>query len=351
MVNEAEYASPAAGVELLGESDAFLSFLDELARVAPVERPVLLIGERGTGKELAAARLHYLSHRWGGPLRTVNCAALAESLLEAELFGADPGAYTGAGSRRRPGRFEQAHGGSLFLDEIGALSLAAQEKVLRAVEYGVFERVGGSEARVDVRLVGATNADLPGLAEEGRFKLDLLDRLAFCVLTLPPLRAREGDAGLLAGHFAASMAVELGLDAPPAFSPRCLEQMADHPWPGNVRELKNAVERAVFAHAGEGEIPALDLDPFASPYRQERPGEAERPGKSAGERRKAHVEAQAVSLETPLPERVADLQVALVREALARARHNQRRAAELLGLTYHQFRALYRKHRQRIEGA
>ncbi len=159
---------------------------------------MLLIGERGTGKELAARRLHYLSPRWSGPLVTLNCAALAPGLVESELFGHEAGAFTGAAGRRR-GRFELADRGTLFLDEIGAMPLPVQEKILRVVEYGEFERVGGSAAiKVDVRVVGATHADLPALARMGRFKRDLLDRLAFAVLTLPPLRARTGDAALLA---------------------------------------------------------------------------------------------------------------------------------------------------------
>jgi psp operon transcriptional activator len=328
-----------ATLEALGQSDAFLEFLEGLSRAASVDRPVLLIGERGTGKELAAQRLHYLSPRWQGPLVTLNCAALAPTLVESELFGHEAGAFTGAAGRRR-GRFELADGGTLFLDEIGAMPLPVQEKILRVVEYGEFERVGGSApVKVDVRVVGATHADLPALARAGRFKRDLLDRLAFAVLTLPPLRAREGDTELLALHFAARMAVEIGLPDAPEFTLAALDQMASYPWPGNVRELKNAVERAVHQNGGLP-IEALDLDPFASPWR---PLPEEAPA--------APVPAPASSAAAPSPalplslkDEVRGLELALLRSALARARHNQRAAAKLLGLTYHQLRALLRKH-------
>lgn len=324
-------------LETLGQSDAFLEFSEELSRAAAVDRPVLLIGERGTGKELAARRLHYLSPRWQGPLVTLNCAALAPTLVESELFGHEAGAFTGAAGRRR-GRFELADGGALFLDEIGAMPLPVQEKILRVVEYGEFERVGGSApVKADVRVLGATNADLPGLAAAGAFKRDLLDRLSFAVLTLPPLRVREGDALLLAAHFAGRMAAELGLARAPDFGPAALEQLAFHPWPGNVRELKNAVERAVH-RAGNQPIEILDLDPFASPWRP-RPGEtaAQPPAPAAPPPSPA-------SLPLSLKDEVKRLELALLRSALARARHNQRAAARLLGLTYHQLRALLRKH-------
>ena len=205
--------------EALGQSESFLAFQEALSRAAKVDRPVLLVGERGTGKELAAARLHYLSPRWGEPLVALNCAALTPSLIESELFGHEAGAFTGAGQRRL-GRFETAHQGTLFLDEIGNIPLTVQEKILRTVEYGSFERVGGSRpVEVDVRIVGATNADLPAMARAGRFKQDLLDRLSFEVLTLPPLRTRQGDALLLAEHFAQRMAAEMGWGGPPGFFP------------------------------------------------------------------------------------------------------------------------------------
>src|SRR5215475_5228277 len=173
--------------EALGQSEAFLAFQERLSRVARVNRPVLCLGERGTGKELAVSKLHYLSPRWQGPLVALNCAALSPALIESELFGHEEGAFTGA-TRRRAGRFEAAHGGTLFLDEIAQIPLEVQEKILRVVEYGMFERVGSSQPiQTDVRIVGATNADLMALAAAGRFIRDLLDRLSFDVLFLPPL--------------------------------------------------------------------------------------------------------------------------------------------------------------------
>ena len=201
---------PSVFPEALGQSEPFLAFQERLSRVAPVNRPVLLIGERGTGKELAAARLHYLSDRWQAPMVALNCAALSPALIESELFGYEKGAFTGA-LQRRFGRFESADHGTLFLDEIGSIPLEVQEKILRVVEYNVFERVGSSESiEVDVRIIAATNADLNDLARKNRFKQDLLDRLSFEVLCLPPLRERKEDIVLLAGHFAGTMALELG---------------------------------------------------------------------------------------------------------------------------------------------
>lgn len=328
------------GFEFLGESEPVQVFLDDLARAAAVERPVLLVGERGTGKELAAARLHYLSPRWRHPFMALNCAALAPNLVEDELFGHEPGAFTGA-LKRRQGRFEAAHGGTLFLDEIGALALSAQEKMLRVVEYGLLQRLGASsETRVDVRVVGAANVDLPRLADQGRFKRDLLDRLAFVVLTLPPLRARGEDVELLARHFARRFALEMGRDEPD-FAPSALARLLAHDWPGNVRELKNVVERAVFS-AGRDLVEEVVFDPFASPWRLGGLDEACRERESAGDR------TDAIDLSRPLPEQVEDLKVSLAREALARARHNRRAAAGMLGLTYDQFRALLRRHAARI---
>lgn len=349
-----------ARIELLGRSDVFLDFLDDLARAARVQRPVLVIGERGTGKELAVARLHYLSERWDGPLVTLNCASLTPSLLESELFGHEAGAFTGAVARR-VGKFEAACEGTLFLDEIATLDLAAQEKILRAVEYGVFERVGGSQVvQSDARVIGATNADLPSMAANGKFKRDLLDRLSFLVLTVPPLRQREDDILLLARKFASDMALELELDQSPEFSPQAERQLLSYPWPGNVRELKNVVERAVFNSGGD--VRKVGFDPFQSPFRP-RPDNAENADKAPAERapagevgicpdacpdaQQAGVPRARAGKETDfsssLPDQVERLKRTLMVNALQTSRYNQRKAAELLGLTYNQFRALYRK--------
>jgi len=249
--------------EALGQSEAFLDFQERLSRVAPINRPVLLMGERGTGKELAAARLHFLSKRWQGPMVALNCSALNPALIEAELFGHEKGAFTGA-DKRREGRFETAEGGTLFLDEIGHIPLEVQEKILRVVEYGTFERVGSSESiEVDVRIIAATNADLVSLAQEGRFMQDLLDRLSFEVLFIPPLRERKEDILLLANHFAARMAFELEREEIPRFSEEAVRALEAYPWPGNVRELKNLVERAVY-RADSTMISDIDFNPFSS---------------------------------------------------------------------------------------
>jgi psp operon transcriptional activator len=341
--------SPAL-TEALGSSDAFLSFQETLSRAATVERPILIIGERGTGKELAASRLHYLSARWQKPMITVNCASLTESLLESELFGHEAGAYTGAAGRRT-GRFEQADGGTLFLDEIGAMPLRMQEAILRVVEYGTMQRVGGSRPiQTDVRIVAATNADLPAMAAQGTFKPDLLDRLSFEVLTLPPLRERGEDILLLAERFAASMCVELGLSGMPEFSETFIAALHRHTWPGNIRELKNTVERAVFRQGTQ--LSDLPLSPFAAPWAQ-----PSRPESTSGNTSRTHDKpaqtpsgSQQVTLSEPLHSAVEAVEIRYLAEAMRRAKHNQRQAAALLGLRYHQFRGLYRKHKQAIEG-
>jgi psp operon transcriptional activator len=335
--------------EALGQSDAFLSFTEQLSRVARVNRPVLLIGERGTGKELAAAKLHYLSSRWESPLVALNCAALAPALIEAELFGHERGAFTGA-LAERAGRFEAADGGTLLLDEIGLIPIEAQEKILRAVEYGSFERVGSSRpTSVDVRIIGATNADLPALAASGRFKEDLLDRLSFEVLHVPPLRERREDILLLATHFATRMASELELEEPPRFSRSAEAALLDHGWPGNVRELKNVVERAVYRADG-GTVEEIVFDPFAR--QDSRPAAAARPAEApAAAPVPSPAAADSAAPPPPtgtLPDAVARLEIDMLRRALADCRHHQRRAAERLGLTYHQFRGLYRKHAQAL---
>jgi len=322
----------------LGQSDAFVEFQRKLARAAQVDRPVLIIGERGTGKEMAATRLHYLSKRWEEPLVTLNCAALSPSLIESELFGYEEGAFTGAVGRRA-GRFETADGGTLLLDEIGNIPVEAQKKILRVVEYGSFERVGASQpTQVDVRIVGATNVDLRQFAAEGKFKEDLLDRLSFEVLFLPPLRERREDIPILSSHYASRMAFELGREQVPEFSLRAVEALEQYPWPGNVRELKNVVERAVY-RADSEIITDIVFDPFDSPYNpvanpQIAPFSADDSFASPDQEIKS------------LRSATCDLEIEYVQQALSKAKFNQKRAAELLGITYHQFRGLYRKHAQ-----
>ena len=320
---------------LLGESPAFLQVLDDVSKIAPLEKPVLIVGERGTGKELIAARLHYLSNRWDAEFLKMNCAAISDSLLESELFGHEAGAFTGA-TRPHRGRFERADGGTLFLDELATTSKLVQEKILRVIEYGEFERLGGSKTiRASVRLVAATNEDLPTLADRGLFRRDLLDRLAFDVITLPPLRQRPDDIALLAEHFAINMATELGQTLFPGFTDRARDALLNHDWPGNVRELKNVVERCVYRNPDPLKpVDEITLDPFDSPFR---------PRSSAVDTTSA-APTNTARLPLDLKQTVQDFEIDLLNRALEEGRFNQRRAAELLGLTYHQLRGYLKKY-------
>jgi psp operon transcriptional activator len=340
-------ANPPELPPLIGQAPPFLDLLEEVSRVAPLDRPVLVIGERGTGKELIASRLHFLSARWDRPLVKLNAAALPETLLDSELFGHEAGAFTGA-VRQRRGRFELADGGSLFLDEIASTSLAVQERLLRVVEYGAFERVGGSATvQVDVRLIGATNLDLPSEAAAGRFRQDLLDRLAFDVLTVPPLRARGEDIPLLAEHFGRAMAHDLGWPGFAGFGAEALNVLLAHPWPGNVRELKNVVERAVYrAGSPARRIAQVQFDPFASPFRPvparhepsrfaDDPGPVQRGSRALGSKADGGIDFR---------QAVAAFERQLLEDALATHRHNQRATASALGLSYDQLRHHLRKH-------
>ncbi|MBF0887079.1 MULTISPECIES: phage shock protein operon transcriptional activator [Gluconobacter] len=325
----------------IGRAPAFLGMLDQVSRLAPLRRPVLVIGERGTGKELVAARLALLSDRWDRPLVKLNCAALPEALLDSELFGHEAGAFTGA-QKRRLSRFERADGGTMFLDEIGTASQAVQEKLLRVIEYGSFERVGGSETiRVDVRLIGATNADLPAMAREGRFRADLLDRLAFDVVNIPPLRARPEDISLLAEHFATRMSAELGRKMFAGFTERALERLQAYDWPGNVRELRNVVERSVYRmDRPEKALDEIVLDPFVmldwKEVQAQRVVPAVAPVVPAG--------GETLTFPRDFGADVRTHERALLEAALREAQFSQRRAAELLGLTYYQFRHHLRLH-------
>lgn len=317
---------------LIGEANSFIEVLEQVSRLAPLEKPVLVIGERGTGKELIANRLHFLSRRWQGPFISLNCAALNDNLLDSELFGHEAGAFTGA-QKRHPGRFERADGGTLFLDELATAPMMVQEKLLRVVEYGELERVGGSQPlQVNVRLVCATNADLPKLAEEGKFRADLLDRLAFDVVNLPPLRERQPDIMLMAEHFAIQMCRELQLPLFPGFTPQAQQTLLNYGWPGNIRELKNVVERSVYRH-GTSDEPVDDVivDPFARREHTTGPNEA--------------AEGDALpALPVDLRQWQNETEKRLLENSLQQANQNQRRAADLLGLTYHQLRAMMKKH-------
>ncbi|WP_313625528.1 phage shock protein operon transcriptional activator [Kosakonia sp.] len=316
---------------LLGEANSFIEVLEQVSRLAPIDKPVLIIGERGTGKELIANRLHFLSSRWQGPFISLNCAALNENLLDTELFGHEAGAFTGA-QKRHPGRFERADGGTLFLDELATAPMLVQEKLLRVIEYGELERVGGSQPlQVNVRLVCATNADLPQMVQDGTFRADLLDRLAFDVVLLPPLRQRQSDIMLMADHFAIQMCRELKLPLFPGFTDHARDVLMGYSWPGNIRELKNVVERSVYRH-GSIDTPLDDiiLDPFNRDITPQPPTGREAAGLPA--------------LPLDLRKFQFDQEKALLQTSLQQAKFNQKRAAELLGLTYHQLRALLKKH-------
>lgn len=337
----------------IGESEEYISFLEKLSKVAKVDRPVLIIGERGSGKELAVRRIHYLSSRWQNNLVAINCAALSPSLIESELFGYEQGAFTGA-NKTRKGRFEEAEGGTLFLDEIGLLPLEVQEKLLRVVEYGTYERVGSSVTHeVDVRIIGATNVDLEELCKQGRFKEDLLDRLSFEVLFLPPLRKRGEDILLLANYYASKMALECKKEGLPQFTPEVEDKLLSYSWPGNVRELKNVVERAVYRADGDI-ISDIQFNPFENPYKDKVPLKEETNQTTVSEvvkveEKKEHpwknLEALPLSFYQEAQEQ---LDVVYLSRALMDSNGNQRQAATLLGLTYDQFRGLYRKYKERL---
>ena len=329
--------------QFVGQSTAFLDSVERASRAAPLQRPVLVIGERGTGKELIAERLHQLSRRWQEPFVTLNCAALPESLIEAELFGHEQGAFTGA-TRARAGRFEEADKGTLFLDELATLSMGAQERLLRAVEYGEVTRIGSSRpVRVDVRIVAATNEDLPRMAEQNRFRADLLDRLCFEVITLPPLRVREGDIHVLSDYFGRRMATELRWDSWPGFSDAALRALEEYQWPGNVRELRNVIERAVYRWDNfAAPVAHINFDPFDSPWK---PAPIMAPVTETADlppqRATARADYDGV---TDLKGAVDAHEKAILEAALARHRFNQRQTAKALGLSYDQLRHAMKKH-------
>ncbi|MGV2872620.1 phage shock protein operon transcriptional activator [Colwellia sp. E150_009] len=356
---------------LLGQSNSFLEVLEQISQIAQLNKPVLIIGERGTGKELVAARLHYLSKRWEQSYLKLNCAALNENLLETELFGYDSGAFTGA-SKRHEGRFERADNGTLFLDEIANTSGLIQEKLLRVVEYGEFERVGGSRTiTTDVRLVAATNEDLPLLASSGQFRADLLDRLAFDVITLPPLRERLDDILMLAEHFAMNMARELEFELFSGFTEKAKKTMLEYSWPGNIRELKNVIERSVY-RCNNPHLPVHELiiDPFESPFRPSQQikthdrittpqhqtttntvSDSVKENEQKSTDTETDTKATSVSsavIHNEFPQSLKTLsqnyEVELIKSALAHCQYNQKKTAQALELTYHQLRGYLKKY-------
>ncbi|HBV75842.1 MULTISPECIES: phage shock protein operon transcriptional activator [Vibrio] len=320
---------------IIGQSATFLTALDKTSQLAGIERPVLIVGERGTGKELIAQRLHYLSKRWQSPLVSLNCSTLSEGLIDSELFGHESGSFTGSKGQHK-GRFERAENGSLFLDELATAPLSVQEKLLRVIEYGEYERVGGQKTlHANVRLICATNANLPELTEQGTFRADLLDRLAFDVIQLPPLRERIEDILLLAEHYAIQMCQELGFPLFSGFSTQARKSLLNYPWPGNVRELKNVVERAVYQH-GEQTTPIIHI--VFNPFKK---GDAVTNPKKEIEFKDTQIK---VSLPINYKQWQTEQDTYLLTKSLKQAKYNQRNAAKLLGLSYHQFRGMLRKY-------
>lgn len=358
MANSSSVLDPAAN-PMIGDSPAFMEMLDLVSRLAPVDRPVLILGERGSGKELVAERLHYLSARWDGPFTRTNCAALAEGVLDSELFGHEAGAFTGA-VRRHAGRFERSSGGTLFLDEIGSAPLNVQEKLLRAVEYGEIERVGGTGTlAVDVRVVAAANIDLRAEAEAGRFRADLLDRLAFDVVRVPPLRDRREDIGALIDHFGRAMAADLGWPGYPGFADGAVAAFSGHCWPGNIRELRGAVERSmVRAASPDRPIETAVLDPFGGPWSTAgNPASppatghtGKDPGQNEGTPNQRLLSAARDVAQEPFEFHAAMSAVegALLDAGLRRCGNNLKETSSYMSMSYDQLRTVMKRHGRKI---
>lgn len=307
---------------IIGNSAKFRHILQQAQTVAPIPRPALIVGEPGTGKELVAAAIHYGGARKDRPFVKVNCAALADQLLQSELFGHEKGAYTGA-TEARPGKFEAARGGTIFLDEIGNTTPEFQQNILRAIEYGEIQRVGSAVpiALPDVRVITATNADLETEIAEGRFRQDLYDRLRFEVLRIPPLRERREDIPPLAHYFLAQIVEEVPGLQKREFSDSAMEHLMAYRWPGNVRELKFAVERAACVARGTAIEPG-DLPPEVA----------------------QHAPAS-VGMDSGFEAQVRSFELGLLRRVLHDVSWSQREAADQLKLSYDQFRHLYRKYK------
>ena len=311
-----------AGIEaLLGESPALQSVKRLIRQIAPTDVTVLIQGESGVGKEIVADALHGLSERSGRPLVKISCAAIPEALLESELFGYERGAFTGAVTSK-PGKFELADGGTLFLDEVAEMSPSLQAKLLRVLQDGRIQRLGGTrEIQVDFRLVCATHADIPKAIEKGRFRQDLYYRINTVQVVIPPLRERLEDVPLLAGHFLQTYAARMGTDVN-RFAPSALGQLRTHPWPGNVRELQHVVQRAVAVADGDT---ILGFEFAPGPGRPGTVPGANSPGASVS-----------ISVGTPLDEAIRQV----VEATIIDCGGNKLQAARILGVAP---RTMYRR--------
>lgn len=304
---------PSPGV---GQGAAFHKVVEEARRFASIPRPLLIRGERGTGKELIARFIHGTSDRAEHPYVVLNCAAFQEELFVAEMFGHVKGAFTGA-TQDRQGKLELAHGGTLFLDEVANMTRSAQEKLLRVIEYQTFEKVGGGKTLdVNVRVIAATNGPLEEMMKRGEFLPDLYDRLCFAELELPPLRKRREDIPLLIDHFVTQFHQEIPNLEPTVFSDSAIEELQAYHWPGNIRQLKNVIERLYVSdednviHASELPLEITTVEP----------------------------------LDGSFTDKVRAYEQSLLLSAIKDAKGNQREAARTLGLTYDQFRHYYKKY-------
>ncbi|SMF29068.1 sigma 54-interacting transcriptional regulator [Pseudobacteriovorax antillogorgiicola] len=311
--------------EAIGESEVFTAMMEQTSDLAKIHRPVIVFGERGVGKELVADRLHYHAPWWTEPFIKVNCGTLGGSLLDAELFGYEAGAFTGA-DKKRLGKIEAADGGTLFLDEIALASKQVQEKLLRVIEYGEFYRLSSNRpVKVSIRLVVASNQHLQALVDRKEFLPDLYDRLCFDMIEIPPLRDRGSDIRLLAEYFIRRFCLDFDIP-PPVIEESAWQQLYQHQWPGNIRELKNVVERTVFGSRDQGHI--VSWRQVSKPS-----GSPETPRKN-----------EQSSVQKSFTDHVEDFERGLIETALTSCHGSQKLAAEHLKLSYHQFRGLLRKY-------
>lgn len=327
---------------LIGQSPAWLVTLDAISGLAAIDKPILVVGEHGTGKTSVAGRLHFLSPRWEKTWQSVNCAAMDAADLEARLFGGGGALTTSV--------LESADGGTLFLDNIEAMSLTVQEKLLGLIETGAFVTTGEEdETSVDVRIISASSVDLRTEVAAGRFSSNLLSVLAYDVITLPPLRARKRDIIPMAEKFAADMVTLLEEESFPGFSAELIEFLNSYDWPCNVRELKSVIERAV-GRAWNDEvglsvpISSVSLDPFDTPWQLSGQVDNARTPLSEQQLETKQADAPDAGSGKNYTERTEAFELSIIMEALTHTQNHQGNAAKYLGLTYHQFRGLLRKH-------